>query len=93
MKTLPYNQTKFTAIDAINHVTEAATTLAASPYSILLAKETIRLITRYLPQALAHPDDLVARYYLLYASSIAGISFDNGLLHFHPRFRTPAERT
>jgi len=82
MKTLPYNQTKFTAIDAINHVTEAATTLAASPYSILLAKETIRLITRYLPQALAHPDDLVARYYLLYASSIAGISFDNGLLHF-----------
>ena len=82
MKTLPYNQTKFTAIDAINHVTEAATTLAASPYSILFAKETIRLITRYLPQALAHPDDLVARYYLLYASSIAGISFDNGLLHF-----------
>lgn len=82
MKTLPYNQTKFTAIDAINHVTEAATTLVASPYSILLAKETIRLISRYLPQALAHPDDLVARYYLLYASAIAGISFDNGLLHF-----------
>ncbi|ABR31547.1 iron-containing alcohol dehydrogenase, partial [Thermosipho melanesiensis] len=62
MKTLPYNQTKFTSIDAINHVTEAATTLVASPYSILLAKETIRLITKYLPQALAHPDDLFARY-------------------------------
>ncbi|ABR30016.1 alcohol dehydrogenase [Thermosipho melanesiensis] len=82
MKTLPKNQTIFTAIDAINHVTEAATTLAASPYSILLAKETIRLISRYLPQAVAHPDDLTARYYLLYASAIAGISFDNGLLHF-----------
>ncbi|OAA22475.1 iron-containing alcohol dehydrogenase [Kosmotoga sp. DU53] len=82
MKTLPPNQTKFTSIDAINHVTEAATTIVASPYSILLAKETIRLITRYLPQALSHPEDLVARYYLLYASAIAGISFDNGLLHF-----------
>ncbi|QTA37562.1 iron-containing alcohol dehydrogenase [Thermosipho ferrireducens] len=82
MKTLPYNQTKYTSIDAVNHVTEAATTLVASPYSILLAKETIRLITKYLPQALAHPEDLTARYYLLYASAIAGISFDNGLLHF-----------
>ncbi len=82
MTTLPPNQTKFTAIDAVNHVTEAATTLVASPYSILLAKETIRLVTKYLPQALAHPDDLTARYYLLYASTIAGISFDNGLLHF-----------
>jgi len=82
MRTLPPNQTKFTSIDAVNHVTEAATTVLASPYSILLAKETIRLISRYLPQALAHPDDLVARYYLLYASAVAGISFDNGLLHF-----------
>jgi len=82
MKTLPPNQTKFTSIDAVNHVAEAATTIVASPYSILLAKETIRLITRYLPQALSHPEDLVARYYLLYASAIAGISFDNGLLHF-----------
>ncbi|MBZ4650589.1 iron-containing alcohol dehydrogenase [Thermosipho sp. (in: thermotogales)] len=82
MVTLPKGQTVFTSIDAVNHVTEAATTLVASPYSVLLAKETIRLITRYLPQAVAHPDDLTARYYLLYASAIAGISFDNGMLHF-----------
>ncbi len=81
MKTLPESHTRYTAIDAVNHVTEAATTLVASPYSILLAQETIRLIARYLPQALAHPDDLTARYYLLYASAIAGICFDNALLH------------
>ncbi len=82
MKTLPYSQTLYTSIDAVNHVTEAATTLYATPYTILLAKETIRLVAKYLPQALAHPDDLTARYYLLYASAIAGICFDNGLLHF-----------
>jgi len=82
MKTLPPNQTRFTSIDAVNHVTEAATTLAASPYTVLLAKETVRLVSRYLPQALAHPEDLEARYFLLYASAIAGICFDNGLLHF-----------
>ncbi|GAB6189564.1 iron-containing alcohol dehydrogenase [Marinitoga arctica] len=81
-KSLPWTQTTFTAIDAINHVTEAATTLVASPYSILLAKETIRLVSKYLPQAQAKPNDLRARYFLLYASTIAGISFDNGLLHF-----------
>ncbi len=82
MKSLPPNQTKYTSIDAVNHVIEAATTTVASPYSILLAKETIRLVSKYLPQALSHPSDLTARYYLLYASTIAGISFDNGLLHF-----------
>ncbi len=78
---LPKNQTLYVSIDSVNHVTEAATSKVASPYTIALAKDTIRLVTRYLPQAVAHPDDLTARYYLLYASAIAGIAFDNGMLH------------
>lgn len=82
MTKLPANQTRYVTIDALNHVNEAATTKATNPYSILLAQETVRLISRYLPAALAHPENLQARYYLLYASAIAGISFDNGLLHF-----------
>ncbi len=81
MLTLPQNQTRFTAIDAVNHVTEAATTLLASPYSIHLAKETIKLVAKYLPQAIVYPEDTTARYYLLFASTIAGIAFDNALLH------------
>jgi len=81
MVKLSKEQTIAVSVDALNHVTEAATTLVASPYSILLAKETIRLIVRYLPAAGNDPENLVARYYLLYASAIAGISFDNGLLH------------
>lgn len=82
MTKLPANQTRYTSIDAINHVNEAATSLVTSPYTLMTGVETIRLIARYLPQAVAHPDDLTARYYLLYASMIAGICFDNGLLHF-----------
>ncbi|EHR78112.2 alcohol dehydrogenase [Thermococcus litoralis DSM 5473] len=82
MTKLPANQTRYVTIDALNHVNEAATTKATNPYSILLAQETVRLISKYLPAALAHPENLQARYYLLYASAIAGISFDNGLLHF-----------
>ncbi|OIQ12353.1 iron-containing alcohol dehydrogenase [Neomoorella thermoacetica] len=82
MVKLPSDQTAYVSVDALNHVVEAATSKVASPYTIILAKETVRLIARYLPQALSHPADLTARYYLLYASLIAGIAFDNGLLHF-----------
>lgn len=82
MTSLADTQTVYVSIDALNHVIESATTTAASPYSILLAKETIRLVAKYLPIAKSNPKDLTARYYLLYASLIAGISFDNSLLHY-----------
>lgn len=74
-------QTVSVTVDALNHVIEGATTLVASPYSILTAKEAVRLIVRYLPAAINDPENLTARYYLLYASLLAGISFDNGMLH------------
>lgn len=82
MTGLSPEQTRFVSIDAVNHVVEAATSKVASPYSILMAQETVRLVARYLPRALARPEDLKARYFLLYASMIAGMAFDNGLLHF-----------
>jgi len=81
MTKLGKKQTIAVTVDALNHITEAATTLVASPYSILTAKETVRLIVRYLPTAVNDAENLTARYYLLYASALAGISFDNGLLH------------
>ncbi|MFW6270747.1 MAG: iron-containing alcohol dehydrogenase [Bacillota bacterium] len=80
--TLDRDQTIAVTVDAINHVTESATTQTKSPYSILTAKETIRLASKYLPAAVNDPDNLTARYYLMYAAAIAGISFDNGLLHY-----------
>lgn len=82
MVTLPKNQTIYVSVDAVNHVVEACTTSVANPLSILLAKETIRLVAKYLPKAVENPEDIEARYYLTYASMIAGTSFDNGLLHF-----------
>ncbi|MCD6183307.1 MAG: iron-containing alcohol dehydrogenase [Thermovirga sp.] len=82
MTGLSLEQTRYVSIDALNHVIEACTTKTANPFSILLAKETVRLIAKYLPRAVENPQDLRARYFLLYASMIAGVSFDNGLLHF-----------
>jgi alcohol dehydrogenase class IV len=81
MTGLSAEQTRFVSIDAVNHVVEAATSTAATPYSILLARETIRLVVKYLPRADQDPKDLTARYFLTYASMLAGIAFDNGLLH------------
>jgi alcohol dehydrogenase class IV len=81
MVKLSPEQTKYVSIDAVNHVIEAATSKVASPYTILLAQETIRLVNKWLPKAMHDPDDLEARYYLLYASMIGGIAFDNGMLH------------
>lgn len=82
MTKLPVSQTTYVSVDAVNHVVEAATSKVATPYTVLLAKETIRLVAKYLPRAIQHPEDLTARYYLTYASLIAGVCFDNGLLHF-----------
>jgi len=82
MTSLPPEQTKYVTVDAVNHVIEAATTVLNNPFSMTLAKETIRLVAKYLPVALEDPKDLEARYFLTYAAMIAGTSFDNGLLHF-----------
>lgn len=75
-------QTRFVSIDAINHCVEAATAKTASVFSISLAREAIALVAKYLPVAEANPADLEARYFLLYASMLAGVCFDNGLLHY-----------
>lgn len=82
MVSLPEFQTMSVSVDAINHIFEACTSVVANPLSILLAKEVVRLVHKYLPKALKDPKDIEARYYLVYASMIAGSSFDNGLLHF-----------
>ena len=79
---LSLKQTLYTSIDAINHVVEASTSKVASPYAISLAKETIRLVAKYLPLAAKNPEDLEARYFLMYAALLGGICFDNGLLHY-----------
>ncbi len=81
MSKLPERQTVFVSVDAVNHVIEACTTKVASPYTIDMAKEVVRLVAKYLPAAKKDPNDLRARYFLLYASMLAGIAFDNGLLH------------
>eukprot|EP01029_Cantina_marsupialis_P029593 TRINITY_DN781882_c0_g1_i1.p1 TRINITY_DN781882_c0_g1~~TRINITY_DN781882_c0_g1_i1.p1 ORF type:complete len:447 (-),score=148.35 TRINITY_DN781882_c0_g1_i1:252-1523(-) len=73
--------TAYVTIDCLNHVLEAATTLVASPLAVTFARHVVELIAEFLPIALKEPNNVRARYYLLYASLIGGISFDIALLH------------
>ena len=82
MTGLSKEQTRFVSIDAVNHVIEAATSKSTNPLAVMLGKNTIELVVRYLPFAEKDPGDLNARYFLLYASMLGGLSFDNGLLHY-----------
>lgn len=82
MLSLPVKQIRYTSIDAVNHVVEAVTSKVTNPFAISLAREVIALVHQYLPVAMADPKDLVARYHLAYAALLAGVSFDNGFLHF-----------
>jgi alcohol dehydrogenase class IV len=78
---LPTAQTISTTMDAVSHALEAATAVSASPYGVILAKEAVRLGAVWLPTAIVQPDNLAARYWLMYASAIAGMGYDLGMLH------------
>jgi alcohol dehydrogenase class IV len=75
-RTLSRGQTIATSVDALNHAFEAATNANTNPYSALLAKEAIALIAQNLGGTLDEPQDADLRERLLFASAIAGISFD-----------------
>lgn len=81
MTKLPKEQTLFVTVDALNHVIESATTNNSNHFSLLLCKETVKIISEYLPKVIENPEDLTARYFLAYAAMIAGISFDSTGLH------------
>ena len=82
MTKLSPKQTRYVSIDAVNHVVEAATSIVTSPYAITLAREVTTLVAKYLPRAIEDAENLEARYYLAYAAMMAGVCFDNGLLHY-----------
>ena len=82
MVSLPPGMTRYVSIDALTHVVESTSSTLGNPLSVSLGKEVVRLVAKYLPQAVENPQDLTARYFLTYAAMIAGIGFDNGMLHF-----------
>jgi len=77
---LPPKITAFTAMDALTHAIEAVTSTSANPISDGLGLHAIRLIAKYLPQAIENPKNVEARGCLLIASTMAGMAFINAFL-------------
>ena len=81
---MPAQLTAATGMDALTHAIESYTAVNKNPISDGLALQAMKLIARYLPRAVAAPDDKIARGQMLVAANIAGMAFNSsgvGLVH------------
>lgn len=84
MTGIPALVTAATGMDALTHAVEAYVSIGAHILTDHSALEAIRLITRYLPLAVADGKDLVAREMMAYGEFLAGMAFNSaglGLVH------------
>lgn len=76
---LPRHLTAWTGADALTHAIEAYLVPGFHPLCDGAALESLRLIARWLPVAVAEPDNLDARGAMLVGSCLGGIAFLQGL--------------
>ncbi len=74
MVSMPPSLTALTGIDALSHSVESFINVHANSYSKLLAKESIKLVARYLPEAVANGKNMEARSQMAWASTLGGMA-------------------
>jgi len=74
---MPKGLTIDTGIDCLTHALEAGVSIFASPYTDSNAMQAVRMVFKYLPLAVAHPNDEEARSMMHNAACIAAIAFSN----------------
>ena len=72
---LPPAATAATGMDALVHALESSMSRRANPWSEGIARQAIRMISAYLPRAVADGTDLEARSQMLLAAHMAGVAF------------------
>ncbi len=75
---LPPKITAETGVDALVHAIESYVSVNATPFSDVLTMEVIRLVGKNLPVAYAKGEDIAARYNMLLAACMAGLSWASG---------------
>lgn len=70
---LPEEVTLYTALDAISHALESLWNRNSNPVSESFAMQSLKLVRGALPLVLKHPDDIVNRARLQWASMLAGL--------------------
>jgi alcohol dehydrogenase len=84
---MPPALTVSSGIDALAHACEAMTVKGnLNPVSDALAKETIRLVIKYLPIAAKEGTNIEAREQMGIAAMLAGMAFSNTLCHIGHAF-------
>lgn len=76
---LPAKVTAATGLDALTHAIEAACAPGYHPMCDAIAIETVAIIVRALPRAVASPGDGDARSHMMMAASMAAVAFQKGL--------------
>ncbi len=80
---LPANITAWTGVDAFVHSLEAWCAPGYHPMAEGIAIEAMRMVLKWLPQAVAAGDDLEARGHMLVAASMGATAFQKGLGSIH----------
>lgn len=81
---MPGHVTANTGLDALSHGVEAYVSNIADRYNDALSKESIGLVFKNLPQAVAEPNNVDVRQAMHDASCMAGMAFTNvwlGIVH------------
>lgn len=82
MMGMPPGLTAATGLDALTHAIEAYVSTAATPITDALAIQTIKIVPKYLPRAVANGQDMEAREQMMYAQTLAGMAFNNASLGY-----------
>ena len=75
--TLNPELTLATGLDALSHAMESYWSNASNSYTRVLARDSIKIITKYLPLVLSNLDNLDYRKQMLMGSFFAGLAFSN----------------
>jgi alcohol dehydrogenase class IV len=81
--TMPRGLTAATGMDALSHSLEALCVRSFHPMADAIAASSIALIGRWLPLAVAEPQNLTARSYMMVAAIMGATAFGKGLGAMH----------
>ena len=76
-QTMDEKMTLATGLDALAHAMESYWSVPSNKYTRVLARDSIRIIRKYLPLALSDLDNLEYRKQMLMGSFFAGLAFSN----------------
>jgi len=74
MMSMPPRLTAYTGIDALTHSIDSYVSTLAQPFSRMLSLESIRLVARWLPEAVENGSNREAREKMAWASTLGGMA-------------------